>query len=413
MLTFKKFLINEETNSHMTHLEDGIILNGVKGAREVIFALKALRDMLAGNTRKENKITTKWDGAPAVFAGIDPRDGKFFVAKKGIFRKNPEVYKSVDDVKELVKGSDLQAKLIVAYEELSKLGLKGIVQGDIMFTTGDVKKQKINDEDYLTFHPNTILYAIPTKTDLAKKISKAKIGVVWHTSYSGSSLEDMKASYGVDVSKFKDVPSVWSESAEIKDLSGTVSLTKEETKEIDKMISASGKLFRKVSGNFLRDLQSDNDLQVQLMTYVNTFIRQGKDLPPAKKLADGVEDYIIDKMNAKIDKLKTEKGKAPWIEKRDKMQVALNKNKSNLKDLFELYSHVFSSKKLIINKLNKLNLLDTFVKTKNGFKVTGQEGFVIVDKLSDKAFKVVDRLEFSTNNFSSDIIKGWDSPNRG
>ena len=99
-------------------------------------------------------------GAPAVFAGIDPNDGQFFVAKKGIFNKNPKVYKSHADIEEDTSG-DLQTKLKIAYDELSKLGIRGVVQGDIMFTSNDLKTETIDGEKYLTFHPNTIMYAIP------------------------------------------------------------------------------------------------------------------------------------------------------------------------------------------------------------------------------------------------------------
>jgi len=412
MLTFKKFLISEETNAHMAHLEDNIILGGVKGAREVIFALKAMRDMLSGSATNENKITTKWDGAPAVFAGIDPSDGQFFVAKKGIFRKDPEVYKSVEDIKEKVKGGDLQNKLIVAYTELKKLNIKGVIQGDIMFTGDDVKKEVINKQEFITFHPNTILYAVPSKSKLAKRILKANIGVVWHTVYTGDTLETMRATYGFDASKLAKSESSWNISADVEDLSGTVSMTASETADVDKSISAAGKLFQKISGSFLRKLEKNEDMQIQLMTYVNTFIRKGT-MPSAAALATGAKQFMLDKLDVKIAKLKTDRTKAVWIAKKDVIEDFFGKEQSQVAAMFDMYIHVFNSKNLIINKLNNLNLLDTFVKTKNGFKVTGQEGFVIVDKLADKAFKIVDRLEFSTNNFSPDIVKGWDSPSRG
>ena len=110
-------------NVHMTHIEDRVIYGGVKGAREAIFALRSLRDMLAGNSKSSTNVTVKWDGAPAVFAGIDPSDGKFFVAKKGIFNKNPKVYKSEADVRADTSG-DLADKLTIAFNELKDLGIK-------------------------------------------------------------------------------------------------------------------------------------------------------------------------------------------------------------------------------------------------------------------------------------------------
>ena len=169
----------------MTHIEDLVLDGGVKGARQAIMALRSLRDMLRGNTQAPVDVSVKWDGAPAVFAGIDPSDGEFFVAKKGIFAKNPKVYKSHADIDADTKG-DLAKKLKIAYDNLKGLGITGVIQGDFMFDKADVKKQKIGGASYLTFHPNTIVYAVPVGTPLAKQIADAEIGIVWHTSYSGT-----------------------------------------------------------------------------------------------------------------------------------------------------------------------------------------------------------------------------------
>ena len=213
MKSFKKYITEASgKNTHMTHIEDAVIYGGVKGAKEAIFALRSLRDMLAGNAKSSSDVTVKWDGAPAVFAGIDPTDGKFFVAKKGIFNKDPKVYKSVEDVKADTSG-DLQAKLIVAFEELSKLGIKGVLQGDMMYTKSDLKTQKIDGVPYITFQPNTIVYAVPATSSGGKKIKASKMGIVFHTSYSGTSFENMKASFNVDLSSLKSVPSVWYQDA--------------------------------------------------------------------------------------------------------------------------------------------------------------------------------------------------------
>ena len=127
--------LNEEKagkNLHLEHIEDEIINNGVPGGRAAINFLQSLRDMLAGNARSSINMTVKWDGAPAVFAGEDPRDGSFFVAKKGIFNANPKIYKSHEDIKADTSG-DLTKKLILAFDELQKLGIKGVIQGDFMF----------------------------------------------------------------------------------------------------------------------------------------------------------------------------------------------------------------------------------------------------------------------------------------
>ena len=143
-------------------------------------------------------MTVKWDGAPAIFAGIDPSDGKFFVAKKSVFNINPKLYKTAKEIDDDLKGA-LVEKFKVALAEFSKLGIKSVIQGDLMFTN-DVETTTIEGTKYYTFQPNTIVYAVPVDSDFGKVINKAKVGIVWHTTYSGSKLEDMKASFGADIS---------------------------------------------------------------------------------------------------------------------------------------------------------------------------------------------------------------------
>lgn len=411
MKNFKSYL-SEQKNTHMTHLEDQVIYGGVKGARDAILALRSLRDMLAGNSKGSTDVTVKWDGAPAVFAGIDPNDGQFFVAKKGIFNKNPKVYKSHADIEEDTSG-DLQTKLKIAYDELSKLGIRGVVQGDIMFTANDLKTETIDGQKYLTFHPNTIMYAIPVDSDEAKRIKKARIGVVFHTSYSGSTFETMKASYGVDVDKFKKVSSVWAETATIRDLSGTATLTKKDTDEVTKALSDAGKIFRKIAGSTLREIEKNPDFASMIETHNNRYVRAGEAVKDTKKHVDNLIQFINDKFEKEAGKRSTEKGKAAQYAKRDEiLKFFSEKNKNNLKLVFDLQKAIVVAKLIIINKLDRLKTIDTFVKTKTGFKVTGQEGFVAIDRIGGGAVKIVDRLEFSYNNFSPDILKGWDTASR-
>lgn len=411
MKNFKSYL-SEQKNTHMTHIEDQVIYGGVKGARDAILALRSLRDMLAGNSKGSTDVTVKWDGAPAVFAGIDPNDGQFFVAKKGIFNKNPKVYKSHEDIENDTSG-DLQTKLKIAYDELSKLGIRGVVQGDIMFTSNDLKTETIDGSKYLTFHPNTIMYAIPVDSDEAKRIKKARIGVVFHTSYDGATFETMKASYGVDIDKFKKVSSVWAETATIRDLSGTATLTKKDTDEVTKALSDAGKIFRKIAGSTLREIEKNPDFAGMIETHNNRYVRAGEAVKDTKKHVDNLIQFINDKFEKEAGKRSTEKGKAAQYAKRDEiLKFFSEKNKNNLKLVFDLQKAIVVAKLIIINKLDRLKTINTFVKTKTGFKVTGQEGFVAIDRIGGGAVKLVDRLEFSTNNFSPDILKGWDTASR-
>ena len=409
-MRFTQYLA-EAKNTHMTHIEDLILDGGVKGARQAILALRSMRDMLSGNAKAPIDVTVKWDGAPAVFAGIDPSDGKFFVAKKGIFAKNPKVYKNHDDINADTSG-DLNKKLKLAFDNLKDLGITGVIQGDFMFEKGDLKKENINGIPHITFHPNTIVYAVPTNTQLAKEISKAEIGIVWHTTYSGSQFENMKAEFGREiVPKLKKTNKVWMTDATLRDLSGTATFTEKDNLEVSKKLSDAGKIFRQIAASTLKQIESNKELDLVINVYNNTMVRKGQRIKNTKKHAAGLIDFVKDRYAKQASKLKSPKGKAGVQAKQDELMKFFDKkNMKNLQLVFDLQNLIVDSKLIIINKLNKLSKIDTFVKTKSGFKVTGVEGFVAIDRMEGGAVKLVDRLEFSTNNFSKDIIKGWDNP---
>lgn len=407
MKSLKQY-IAEEQNVHMEHIEDLVFNEGVEGTRKAINFLRDLRDMLAGHSKSKVTATVKWDGAPAVFAGIDPSDGKFFVAKKGVFNKNPKVYKTAADVDTDTSG-DLAEKLKIALAEFKKLGIKsGVYQGDMMFTQGDLKTETIEGEKYTCFHPNTIVYAVPYDSILAMKVRTAKVGVVWHTSYSGDSFETMSASFGKEIaSKLTHTPSVWMDDANYKDYSGTATFTEAETAAVTKMLSDVGVLFKKINAKTLNAIKNDPDLLMLVKTYNNTKVRENKRIDP-KTHVDGLFDWIYNRFQKDIDSKKTEKGKSAQEEKRKKILAFFaNHDKEDIVRLFELSNKIADIKTPIIAKMNQAGHISTFVKTANGFKVTGVEGFVAIDHLKGGAVKIVDRLEFSSNNFNPEIIKGW------
>jgi len=403
--------ISEAKNTHMTHIEDMVIDGGVQGARAAIFALRDLRDMLAGHTNDTKQVTVKWDGAPAVFAGIDPSDGKFFVAKKGIFNKNPMVYKSVKEVKADTSG-DLAAKLTIAFQELSKLGIKkGVYQGDIMFTKKDLKNETIDGVKYVTFHPNTIVYAIPVEA--AKEIKAAKIGVVWHTYYQGATFEKMSASFGVSVAAFKKVRSVWQKSANFPDISGLATLSKKETDEITKHISNAGKLFQKIASSTLNDVATNPDINLFINTFRNTKVRAQSEISNTSSHVEELIKWIHDRYDNEIEKLKSQAGKDRKNNaKIDALNWFSDSNKKNLISMFDMQNELVHAKRKLLTHLDSMDSINTFIKTKDGFRVTGAEGYVAIDHLTNGAVKIVDRMEFSYNNFSKDIIKGWESESR-
>lgn len=406
-MKFRAFL-TEQKNAHMEHLEDMIFNDGVEGARLAITSLQSLRDMLAGRTKEKVNMTVKWDGAPAIFAGVDPSDGKFFVAKKGVFNANPQLFKSEKDIDAELSG-DLANKFKIALREFSKLGIKqGMYQGDLMFTKSDLKVSNISGEKYITFQPNTIMYAIPVGSELAKTIQRSQIGVVWHTTYAGRTLRQMKASFGKGiVSNLKQVRSVWMDDATYRDVSGNATFTEDETTQITSMLSSAGKIFRTISSTALSTIRDDEELKQKIKTYNNTFVRAQEPFPEPKVHVRGLYQYITDWYQKEIDSKKQETTKQAWKDKRDIVLKKVFQNTDELVSIFQLMNVLVQAKQMIIDKLNRTSSIGTFLRTKKGIRATNQEGFVAIDRLTGGAVKLVDRMEFSYANFSPEVLKGW------
>lgn len=401
MITFKQF-IAEAKNTHMEHAEDIVFIGGTNGLRQAINSLRQLRDILGGH--KKGSVSVKWDGAPAIFAGIDPTDGKFFVAKKGIFNKNPKVYKSEADVDEDIPNADLANKMKTAYKYLKPLGIKGVIQGDILFTQDDLKTETIDGEKFITFHPNTIVYAVPTDSPSGEDVRRSKIGIVWHTRYEGDSFENMSAKFGtsIDLPNTKDV---WNQDALLKDLTD-ITLDTKRTEQLNARLSTIGKLFNKLSTKFLNEL-ADSEAVKLMMIYSNANVRSGVQETNPKRWVAGYEKFVSDRFAKEIDKRKTQKGKGAQIAKRDVILNFIQDNMQSLMTVVQIHGLFKEAKDILLPALNRLTSTATFVRTKDGFKTTGDEGFVAIDSVSGNAVKIVDRLEFSKNNFSDEIIKGW------
>ena len=397
-------------NLHLEHLEDEIINYGVDGGRAAINFLQSLRDMLAGSSRSSVNMTVKWDGAPAIFAGVDPSDGKFFVAKKSVFNVSPKLYKTNKEIDDDLSGN-LNSKFKVALAEFSKLGIKGVLQGDLMFTD-DIEKTKIEGVVYYTFQPNTIVYAVPVDSDLGKVMNRAKIGVVWHTTYTGKELQDMKASFGVNISGLNKPSSVWMDDATYKDTSGTATMTAAETEKVTASLSSAGSTFRTINSGLLNKfltLQNGftgNLAGASLKTYNNSKVRQGQKITNAKSHATGYLTWVEDAFQKQIDKLKTPKNKEALEVKKKETIRELKKHTTNLTNIITFQNHIVDAKMGIVSKLNTVKSIGTFIKTSNGFKAVNPEGYVAIDRTTGGAVKLVDRMEFSFNNFTA--IKAWD-----
>jgi len=402
VFSFTGFL-TEAKNLHLEHLEDEVLNNGVEGTRGAINFLQSLRDMLAGNVKSSVNVTVKWDGAPAIFAGIHPENGQFFVGTKGVFNKNAKINYSHEDIDGNHPSSGLNNKLKVALTELSKLGIKDVLQGDMLFTQEDLEKKTIEGKQYIIFQPNTIVYAVPMES--ASQILSSKMGIVFHTTYSGKTMEDMSASFNVNLRGLSKSSDVWYSDATYKDTSGTINFNKTETKEITNVLSKAGKTFQTLKADVLNHI-GNSDINILVKTFNNTKVREGEKITNTRQHTRGLIAYVYDKLKKDVDRVKRPETKKEKQLTMDNKMKFFRSNSSQLVKIFDMQNLLVEAKELIIRKLEKSKgVMDTFVRTDKGYRVTQPEGFVAVDHVG-KAVKLVDRLEFAHQNFTA--AKNWD-----
>jgi len=404
-------LLNEDKNTHLEHLEDDIINNGFEGGKNAIAFLEALNGMLAGNSTSKVNVTTKWDGAPAIVCGPSPENGKFFVGTKSVFNKTPKVNYTIQDIRNNHEGPVANI-LRECLQYLSGLGMKEILQGDLMFTNSTKKKTAYKDpsgkqEAMISFQPNTIVYMVPENTPFGKKISRSKLGIIFHTTYKGRSFDKLNAKFGANVSKLRRTPNVWYDDASYKDVSGNALMTIGESQQLQKTINmASGSL--KKSKELLNKVKTEKNtlsVGVQLKTYLNSFIRAASDLPSTKDTASKFREFYKERTQKEIDRVKTEKSKEKYQVIQDTGLKFIDNHNESVYFACATYKTLQTAKGVIISKLNKAKSIGTFKRTANGLQATNPEGYVAVDK-KGKAVKLVDRLEFSIQNFTA--AKNWE-----
>ena len=406
MFSFKGFFTKEK-NTHLEHVEDDIINRGSKGGQNAINFLKSIRDMLAGSSAGKVNMSVKWDGAPAIICGTNPENGQFFVGTKAVFNVNPKINYTTGDIRRNHSG-DLADKLTIALRELKKLNISGILQGDFLFSKSDLKTANIDGENMITFTPNTITYAVPVKSDIGKRISKARMGIVFHTSYSGKKMKDLKAGFGT-VSGRSGISSVFLADAAYKDVSGSAKLTSSELSTFNaRLRMAEGSLSK--AGPMLDTMNKSDSLSVgfRLKTFFNHYIRNTQgNMAKVKTLVEMFREYYENFLNSEINARKTESGKQKYRDLLKKNLTFIDRNKQSL--YFAIASHVTlqNAKNFLVSKLSEIQSIGHFLRTSTGYKVTAPEGFVAVDRVAG-AVKLVDRLEFSRANFTAekDWVKG-------
>jgi hypothetical protein len=407
-MNFTQFLTEakEGKNLHLEHIEDEVLNRGVPGARDAINFLQSLRDMLAGHSQSKVNVTTKWDGAPAVFCGINPENGKFFVGTKGVFNANPKLNYTDADIDANHTSEGLNSKLKVALRYLPKLGIKGVLQGDMMFAKGDIAEKNIDGENYITFQPNTIVYAVPSDSKLARMMLSAQMGIVFHTSYTGKTMADMKASFNIDIGHLTTTKDVWFRDASFTDASGTATFTAEETSIITNTLSQAGKTFQSINALNLNRISASEIIMTYIKTFNNTKVRAGQAIRDTRAHTFELTRWVEAKLNKDISDAKKADTKKKRIKEKTEIMRFFNNAAKDLKAIFDLMNLLVTAKNMIVKKLQQMRqVTNTFLRTDDGFKITNPEGFVAVDRLKGNAVKLIDRLEFAHANFNA--TKNW------
>ena len=404
MFSFKGFITSEK-NTHLEHLEDDIINRGSDGGRNAVNFLKSVRNMLAGSSSGRVNMSVKWDGAPAIICGINPENGKFFVGTKSVFNVTPKINYTPSDIRKNHSGP-VADKLNVCLRELKRLGITGIYQGDLLFTKGDLKSAVIDGEKMITFTPNTITYAVPSDSSIGRRIARARLGIVFHTYYTGKDMKSLTAGFGT-VSGKSGSSSVFLASAGYTDTSGSSTFTSSELSSFDALLRmAQGSLSK--AAPLLDIMKSNDSLSVgfRLKAFFNYYIKnsKGTSMAKVKTLQEMFREYYEQILRAEIDARKTESGKQKYKEALKTNLKFIDRNQSAL--YFAIASHVSlgNAKNFLIQKLSQIQSIGHFIRTSSGYRVTNPEGFVAVNK-SAGAVKLVDRLEFSRANFT--IAKDW------
>lgn len=407
--TFSDFLTEASgrKNTHLTHLEDAIIDDGPSGG---VFALNVLKEfgriLDGGKVSRALNVSVKWDGAPALIFGPDPADGQFFVATKGAFAKTPKLAKTHGDI-DAMYSSGVNVILHLALDELSKLQPKVVMQGDVLFTSSTLKSETISGQTYLTFQPNTILYAVGMESDLARQITSAAIGIVIHTMYTGrgSSLAGYSAG-ALSPSAFSSLrrtPRVLAMDAGYDDLSGTATFTEQERNDFILAYEDAQSLLQSVPGQVYDAIQQE-PFRSLFAQFINQQVRQNRTLRPAESVKELII-FLTGKQETEVAKRKTPDARAVIHQRYGSMVDIVSNQRPGFVRWFTLHAAIQRAKDIIVRKLGQASRISAFVRTEKGVRVTGPEGFVAVAR-NGKAVKLVDRLEFSRLNFIAPKV--WD-----
>ena len=391
-------------NTHLEHLEDDIVIQGKKGGINAIRMLRELGKMLT-EPNSSMRVTTKWDGAPAIVCGIDPLTGYFFVGTKSVFNKvAPKICVTESEIDDLYTGGVVTI-LKECLKYLPSLGITGVVQGDFLFTEASKSNRVFGGDACISFQPNTITYAVQTGTPVGNIVDKAKIGIVFHTSYTGESLSNMSAVFGSP--KINPTTDVAVFSSTFTDASDAAKMGISELQNYTAAVNKAEGSLRQASA-FLNLITEQGEgrfmMNMLFKQYMNGLVRQGIEITDAQKTTLGFFQFYGAKLKEEIDAKKTVTAKTKYSKILADGLIFLAVNRRPLYFTVASYMNLITAKEMIISRLEKVKNIKTFLKTENGYEVTAPEGFVAIS--SGSVLKLVRRKEFSRANFTA--AKDWE-----
>jgi len=322
------------------------------------------------------------------------------VGTKSVFAKAAKVNYTKKDIANNHGTDDLGQKLLKCLVHLKKLDMTGVYQGDLLFTDEDITRKNIDGKPNLTFTPNTITYAVPEQSELGQQIDRAKVGMIFHTTYVGNTLATMDAQAGADVDAFTKSPDVFFDNATYKDVSGSAKFTDAETKQFYNGIEKLETLLNNVPRNLASVLGQNQDFVPMFQMYINAMVREGQLPNDANKFLQGFKQFYINRMQQQMSGLKAQRALALRQDKIKQMPIFLNRAKKPLQAMLTFYRAVQTMKAFVLRKMNQAQSIGSFQQTDSGLEVTEPEGFVAVDR-SGSAVKLVDRLGFSRRNLTA------------
>ena len=392
-------VLTEFKRTHLEHIEDIIITDGYNGGKAVIDYFRGLLVTLQGTSSEAVKVSVKWDGAPAVVCGIHPETGKFFVGTKSVFAQNAKINYTKNDISRNHGTEDLGQILLKCLVHLKKLNIQGVVQGDLLFTDNKIRKN-FNNVPHITFTPNEITYAVPEKSELGIQIDTAKVGIIFHTTYTGDIFADMKASGGADTQSFTPSPDVFFDNATYRDVSGSAKFTADETQQFMSGIEKLEGLLNNVPRDLSGLLGNNKDFVPYFQLYINAMIKDGHIPSNVNQFLQGFKSFYDTRMQQQIAGLKAQKALQVRQDKIKQMPMFMSRIKRPLQAMLTFYKSVQLLKSFVLKKMNQAMAIGSFAQTDSGLEVTDPEGFVAVDKTGN-AVKLVDRLGFSRRNLTA------------